>query len=434
MNSRIIYALFLICCACRGPKNNPLGTVHISTQGNNYILYRNGKSFLIKGAAGFGNIRQLKEAGGNTLRIWDTAHIDSILKLANQNGIAVIVGLPIPNNDNMNAFYNNDVKVKAQLDGYRKFIDRYKDNPAVLLWCLGNEVDFPFKPKYNAFYRAYNALVDMIHQEDPNHPVTTTMINFRPRYVFNISYRTNIDVISFNIFGEIKNFETNRQKVSWWWKGPFIISEWGIDGPWQGHEQTAWAAYVEPTSTKKAEQYIDVYQKYMPVKDSGFFGSLVFLWGQKQETTPTWFSLFDEASNKSETVNALQYLWTGKWPAQHAPAVNYMLLNEKGARDNIILKADTTAQAKVFLTNTAQHSNLRFEWVILPEDWFKKGQFINNTTPMKPVKGLFTSVENDVAIFKTPEKEGPYRIFVKIKDDNGYFATANTPFYVAAGK
>jgi hypothetical protein len=94
-----------------------------------------------------------------------------------------------------------------------------------------------------------------------------------------------------------------------------------LKGPWTTDAQNAWGAYIENTSTKKAEQYLTIYQKYMPVNDPGFLGSMVFYWGQKQELTPTWFSLFDENGAETEMVQVMQYLWTGIKVPEKAPYI-----------------------------------------------------------------------------------------------------------------
>ena len=35
---------------------------------------------------------------------------------------------------------------------------------------------------------------------------------------------------------------------------PYFISQYGYNGPWEQHK-TSWGAPIEPTSSKKAEQY-----------------------------------------------------------------------------------------------------------------------------------------------------------------------------------
>ena len=50
----------------------------------------------------------------------------------------------------------------------------------------------------------------------------------------------------------------------------------------------------------------------MPINDPRFLGSFIFFWGQKQEITHTWYSLFDEFGNKTESVSSAEEIWSGK--------------------------------------------------------------------------------------------------------------------------
>ena len=424
----LLSVIILGIAGCSPKKTESNRSVYIEFKNGHYRIIKNGLPFVVKGAAGSSDLSTLKQVGGNTIRTWDTVGIGNILKEAAKNKLSVIVGLYMPDNQNMNEFYNNSSAVKAQFKAYVSLVNRYKNSPALLCWCLGNELPFPLKPSYNGFYDAFNSLVDMIHKVDPNHPVTTTMINFQPKNIFNIRHRTDVDFISINTFGELQNLNASLEKYKFLWDGPFLITEWGIDGPWLEHKQTAWRAYIEETSTKKAEQYIANYKGHMPVNNPRFLGSLVFYWGQKQETTSTWFSLFDGQGNRSEAVIAMQYLWTAKKADIVTPRINFMLLNEKGARDNIFLKPGSKANARLML-NDADSLKYDYEWQVQPEDWYKVNNK-NNTKPLKPIGTVQTGIGKYGITFIAPRKEGAYRLYVYVRRSNKTYATCNTPFYV----
>lgn len=429
---RLIYCFLLFCTVllgCKGQTEHAIHTtVYVKNQHGRYILYRNGQAFTVKGGAGFTNLEKLNEAGGNTIRVFDTLNLVKILDSAQAHHIAVIVGLPFRSSESTDDFYSDDNKVKANFNKLALIVNRIKRHPALLCWCLGNELVYPFKPKYNKFYKAFNDVVDLIHREDGMHPVTTTVMGFQKKNIFNIKFRTHVDFISFNIFGSIKTLGPDLENFKWLWNGPFLITEWGIEGPWTADQQNAWGAYVENTSNKKAEEYLSIYKNYMPVGNPRFLGATVFYWGQKQEYTPTWFSLFDKDGKATETVNSLQYIWTGKKAGMHAPPVKYMLLNNKGGFDNILLKPGAIAHAKIYL-NTTDTARLTYKWLLYPEDWYTVNK-IYSQKPPKLIEGAFKAVNGSEVAFKTPAKEGPYRLFVYIYGNNGYFSTSNTPFYI----
>lgn len=61
-------ALFTVLTGCLSSPAPRKGKVYISKQGGQYLLYREGQPFTIKGAAGFENLRELHAVGGNTIR------------------------------------------------------------------------------------------------------------------------------------------------------------------------------------------------------------------------------------------------------------------------------------------------------------------------------------------------------------------------------
>lgn len=421
-----IFCVFSNCRSSGKPDHNR--KVYISYHDGKYQLYRNGKPYIIKGAAGYENLQRLQLAGGNTIRVWDTARLGQILDEAYANNIAVVAGLPMPVSG-VWSYYNDSSKVSAQLKGFRSIVNRYSSHPALLMWCLGNEVDFPYKPRFKNFYRAYKHLLKMIHEEDPDHPVTTALINFERRCIYNIRMKLpELDLISINSFGSLHNLQKELDQFSWFWNGPFLITEWGVKGPWEA-DLTAWKVPIEYNSTVKAAKYLELYTHSMPTRSPRFLGAFVFLWGHKQETTHTWFNLFDDRGNASETVNVMEYIWTGKWPAHKAPQIKDLLLDGKTAKENIILNANTVHTAEVFVQQLPGNP-AGLHWEILKEDWYAKNWYEPNTKKPAGYDSLLISFNENKAIFRTPKKEGPYRIFATFSDGRGYFASANTPFYV----
>ena len=121
----------------------------------------------------------------------------------------------------------------------------------------------------------------------------------------------------------------------------------------------------------------------------------------------------------------MQYVWTGKWPENRCPTIDSFKIDNKTAFDNIKLIANTTFTAEVFYRNYEKDS-LIFTWEILPEstDLGWGGDF-----EKRPESILSIKANNTIEVL-VPEKEGNYRLFVYIEDDNDNAASANIPFKV----
>jgi hypothetical protein len=95
-------------------------------------------------------------------------------------------------------------------------------------------------------------------------------------------------------------------------------------------------------------------------------GSYVFLWGQKQERTPTWFGLFTEAGEETEAVDVMHYIWTGAWPPNRTPRVNSVSLDGKSAKQSVVLLAGESYQA-TFDVFDHENDSLSYRWEVKPE-------------------------------------------------------------------
>jgi hypothetical protein len=85
--------------------------------------------------------------------------------------------------------------------------------------------------------------------------------------------------------------------------------------------------------------------------------------------------------------------------------------------------------AEAFLQDIADDT-ARIHWEILKEDWYTRNWYEPNTKKPSGYDSLLLTLKGFKASFRTPEKEGPYRIFATFSDTRGYFASTNIPFYV----
>ncbi len=416
-------AFFMTCiqaCTKAVPASQGSAPVHVRKTEKGYVLIRNNQPFLIKGAAGNSHMQELKEAGGNTIRLYDTIDLKKNLDAANELDLAVIVDIPLPKYGDGSHFYEKDLtSAKMKIEN---LVSRFKDHPALLYWNVGNELYYPTFHVPTPFFDSFNSLVDLVKQTDPNHPVSTAIIGGNRRRLASVVMKSpQLDLISINSFGNLTELKERMEPLALLWDGPYVISEWGVNGPWE-EDKTLWGAPIEHTSSKKAEILEERYRSSV-MQDPASLGSIVFFWGNKQERTNTWFSVFSENGLRSESFHKLKQLWKSDPSPYTGPKVNYALLNKRGAPTSIVLASGKDAQAEVFL-QTPFNDSLKFQWEIRKEAWsdIEKQQPVEKDLILKKIKEKVT--------FKTPEEEGPYRLFVFVTDDGNNFSTTNIPFYV----
>src|SRR6185295_14362786 len=91
---------------------------------------------------------------------------------------------------------------------------------------------------------------------------------------------------------------------------------------WQA-SRTAWGAQIEPSSTDKAARL----RRYLAALQADTAGQVLFLWGHKQEVTPTWHGLLLASGEWVEGVEAMAERWGGTTPGgNHAPRLRALRL------------------------------------------------------------------------------------------------------------
>ena len=410
--------------ACITPPGALPIKVQVRSTGNGqYGLLRGGKPYFIKGGGGGRYPHRLAAYGGNSLRTWGTQGAAVVLDSARANGLTVMMGLDMAR-ERHGFNYNDTAAVGQQLRRLRADVLKYKDDPAVLLWGIGNELNLDYSnPKV---WDAVNDVAKMIHQVDPNHPATTVLAGLSQKEVDYLKARCpDLDLLAINTYGGLPALP--QQLRDYGWTGPYIVAEWGPTGHWEG-PQTPWKASVEETSSQKAAVYQSRYEASMGKEKGRCLGSYVFLWGQKQERTPTWYGLFTEDGKESEVVDVMQYLWSGQWPKNRAPHLSAFLLDGKKATDNVYLQPGRPYPVQASITDPDK-DQLTYRYELLPESTDLKQGGDRESRP-QPVANALTGTPGPKMMLKAPTETGAYRLFVYTTDGHNNVATANIPFFV----
>lgn len=388
------------------------------------------KPFFIKGAGlEYGNQEKLALVGGNSFRTWrpDNGHESGkqVLDRALKNKLYVTMGLDV-SRERHGFNYSDPEAVAKQLAEIKAKVLPLKDHPALLMWDIGNELNLnSHNPKV---WDAVNDISKMIHQIDPNHPTTTSIAGISKELVDQIKSRApDLDLLCVQSYADIVNLPHKLHESGW--NGPYAVTEWGATGHWECGK-TGWGAPIEEDSTAKANAYRKRYEIAIASDQTNCLGSYVFLWGQKQERTPTWYGMFLPSGESTETVDVMQYLWTGRWPEFRCPQVKGIWLDGKTARQSVHLNAGQTYSGKVQV-QAPDSSSLTYTWEILEESG---AQSTGGDAESKPQSfpGLVSNGKSGEAQVKAPAKPGPYRLFAYVHDNHGEAAYANIPFYVDA--
>ena len=392
-----------------------------NTEGN-FELQRNGEPYYIKGAGAKDHFDLLVKSGANSIRVWSTNN-KAFLDSAHKHGLTVTLGLHVrPERSGMD--YNNEYAVKGQIEQLKNEVLKYKDHPALLVWGIGNEVDL----RYSNFkvWETIEILAKFIKEVDPNHPTMTVIAGVDPSKAYYIKkYCPSIDILGLNVYGSIENAGANLRKFNW--DKPYIVSEWGVNGPFEART-TSWKAKIEPPNGLKADLRLRRYQELIEKDKERCLGSYCFLWGQKQESTATWHGMFLSNGNPTEAIDVMQYCWTGEWPQYRAPSIRDISLENIGWRKDHIVAPSSQVTMKIEYLKY-NNNKVIFEYVLYPEAFSDKIGGDIQTSP-EPINFEIVNQRDNELVFISPKIKGAYRIFAFIKNELGQSSVANIPFLV----
>ncbi len=424
MLATALLTCLLTACSTGAEETATAIKVEVARTADGYQLVRGGKPYRIKGAGReYGDMALLAANGGNSIRNWTTVNdvetAQEVLDAAHAHGLTVALCLPMAS-EHWGFDYDDPEAVAAQKEQFRGDVLKYRDHPALLVWIIGNELNYDYtNPKV---YDAVNDISEMIHELDPNHPTTTTVAGLGADVLEDISERaTDLDFVSFQAYGQLFQLPEFLQETGF--DQPFFVTEWGAIGWWEVGK-TTWGAPIEATSTEKARTYMKAYREMLEPLEGQLIGSYVFLWGQKQERTPTWFGLFTEAGEETEAVDVMHYIWNGSWPENRSPQVNSMSLHGQSAAQSVTLTAGQTYVAAVDIVDP-DGDGLSYRWELKPESTTTQvgGAFEESIANLD---GLVSADSTTARI--TAPAPGEYRLFVYAYDGQGHAAHANIPF------
>jgi hypothetical protein len=388
-----------------------------------WTLLRGDQPYYVKGGGGHVQLDKLVSIGGNSIRTWSTDNAREILDEAQKYGLTVMMGLWVQH-ERHGFDYNDKEKVALQLEAFTRTVRELKDHPALLLWGVGNEVDLFYSN--TSVWNAVNDIAAMIHREDPNHPTCTVTAGLDKEEVRLIKEKApHIDIYGINTYGDLKGVKTGIREAGW--DGPYMITEWGPNGHWEV-SKTKWNASVEQSSSEKANSYEERYRNYIAGDAEKCMGSYVFLWGQKQETTSTWYGLFSEKGESCEAVDRIEALWTGKQATNRAPWIDSLVLNGQQKGEHIVFHAGEKFNAGV-RAGDPELDKLHFTWQVIPESSDIRSGGDAEAAP-QAVQGSVLRNKGKSAVLRVPEIEGAYRVYLTIRDGNNHYAYGNVPFYV----
>lgn len=391
------------------PKTLESTKVELKQVDGNWQLFRGGKPYYINGAGGDGSLQLLAACGGNSIRTWGADDkTEALLDDAQKNGISVALGIWLEH-ERHGFDYNNEQLVARQAETVMQAVRKYKNHPAVLVWGIGNEMEGYKAGDNPKIWRHVEDLCQRIKREDPHHPVMSVIAEIGGNKLPALQQHCpSLDIVGINSYAGAGSIPDRYRKAGG--TKPYIVTEFGPRGTWEVGKNNL-DSIDEPTSNEKAKIYAKSYRSLK--SDSEYcLGSYAFLWGNKQEATPTWFGMLLPDGKKTAAVDAMAEQWSGSPLSNLSPVIDELKIDGSNhVKANDLVKINLKAR-------DPEGAVVNTNWVILPDaqQYITGGD--HQATPIS-LPGRIKSSSDDGATVKMPETSGLYRVYAYVDDGNG---------------
>jgi len=427
MNSLIFRTGMKILAAtllCAGIANaDPVVTKLTKNADGGFQLVRDGQPYFILGAGGDASKQLLKDSGGNSFRTWGADGIDGKLEEAKKLGLSVTIGIWLQH-ESAGWSYKDAAKVKEQLEMAKKVILKYKDDPTVLMWGIGNEMEGYKEGDDPLMWNNVEDIAKFAHENDPNHPTMTVIAEIGGKKIPSINqYCQDIDVVGINSYGGGPSLGT-RYRAGGGVK-PFVVTEFGPPGSWESGSNS-WGAPAELTSTAKGAAYRKTYEStILGEKGKLSLGSYAFAWGNKREATATWYGIFLSDGSRLEALDVLNSMWTGQPMVQRCPQIQPLTASKSQ------VKPGDAIHVTLQVTDP-QNLPMTVKW-ILQEDPAKYNTNGESQPEPRSYPEAIASGDLTGCDLKMPSDGGGYWLYAYVSDGKGDSAVANIPLKVDGG-
>jgi hypothetical protein len=395
--------------------------VEVVKTAEGWQLLRGGKPYFIKGVGGDASKELLAQYGGNCFRTWGADHLGNDLEEAQKLGLTVIAGMWL-GHKRAGFDYHNPEQVKRQFDRAREVVRRSRNDPALLIWAIGNEMENDEPAGDPAVWQAIEDIAAMIKKEDPNHPTMTVIAEVGGDKIPQFDkYCPDVDILGINSYAGGSSVGGRYKKLGG--TKPFVITEFGPPGQWETRKKP-WGAVPELTSTEKTDWYRQTYLGSVLGEKGWCFGSCAFTWGFKREASATWYGMFLPDGTKVAAVDEMSELWTGKPVNNPCPRINSLKLSDGDGR------VDTGAVVHVLLDASSANGELiKVTWE-LERDSFQYQVAAEADGGAAKFPEAIVNATDKGADLKMPAGGGAYRLYAFVHTAHGGGAVADLCLFV----
>jgi hypothetical protein len=391
------------------------------TQGNWQLLV-NGSPYEIKGvtygppsADALAYMPDLQAMGVNTIRTWGTdSTTQPLLDAAAAYNIKVINGFWLSQSDD---YLNDSAYKSSELSTIEQYVNTYKNDPAVLMWDIGNEVLLNLQNTFSGTQleqerAAYAQFIDQvavaIHSIDPNHPVTSTdaWTGAWPYYKANSPH---LDLYAVNSYGAVCNVK--QDWINGGYTVPYIVTESGPAGEWEVPNDEN-GVPTQETDVQNSQGYASAWN-CITGHTGVALGATLFNYGIENDFGGIWFNLTPGRWRRLSDFTVAQ-LYGGSISSNTPPVISNMSLGSTSVATNARLTVNVSV-------SDPNGDPLRYNLML-------NSKYIDSSTGFQYAN--FTQTGPGTFSVTPPNELGVWKVYIYVYDGQGNVGVQSLSFKV----
>lgn len=388
--------------------------VQVERTATGWQLLRGGEPYRVLGLGGESQLEVAARLGANSIRTWGVEGLGAKLDVAHALGMTVTAGIWLGHV--AHGFdWHDEAALERQRAAVRAAIEQYRDHPALLAWGLGNEMEMG-QAEEPVVWQEIQRLAQLAHVLDPHHPTMTVIAELGGAKLAALqAHCPSIDIVGINSYAGAPSVP--RRYAEQGGDRPYLLTEFGPPGVWEGGPRTPWDAPEELTSAEKVAWYERSYRANVLDNADTCLGSYAFLWGTKQEASATWFGLLLPDGARLAATDALSEFWTGRPVDDPVPTIEPLVA--EGPREG---EPGHEVRVRLVASDPAG-GPLQVDWLLSGDPATGNAGGATEATPPTYPRSILAADETGATV-RLPAA-GRYRLFAFVRNGRGGAATAN---------
>jgi cellulose synthase (UDP-forming) len=359
------------------------------------------------------DLKKIKEMGANTIRRYKPSMFDkNIFSAAEENGLKIIYGLWF---DPQIDYSKDSTEIDEAIENLDNIVNKYKDHPALLAWCLGHETlkdfnyyyapPYQYKVKLN-YFRFLELAARRIKKADGKHPVITAL-EYNTDISSNLTLLKNFvpsaDIAGMNIY-DITELNPLDEAIKKYYDKSYTVIQYGTT---PGKNNSEISQYLNHDYIVVSDKFRKQWNFCNQKNERKIPGGIAFCWTDESLNKNNWNGISDYKGRLKPVYYTFKSIYSG---VESKPLMDK--INIDGPTLPVI--GGQEYEFAAILGNQFK-SEYKYEWHFSADNYYYNPSGIKQIENGRKIKVFIPQIPAD------------YTLYLSVSDENGNVVTSAIP-------